>query len=197
MNDAYTLDLPGDLPRDQAYALDVILYRIASKEEVGRTTIDGLRLDPHEWRSIEPPARNFTAPEMPHPLDAVFGDQIQLLGYDLKREGDIAEDRSGVESAAQHHRNYKVFAHVFDPRTRKGRRAVGRHAARQCLSHFTLDGQRGCHRDAHHPVDEMCRRETIASRWGCMNRRDALPVSGTMGVDAGNQRVILAEEIRP
>ena len=62
LNDAYTLDLPADLPRDQVYALDVILYRIASQQEVGRTTIDGLRLDPHDWRSIEPPARNFTAP---------------------------------------------------------------------------------------------------------------------------------------
>ncbi len=26
---------------------------------------------------------------MPHSLDAVFGDQIQLLGYDLRREGDV------------------------------------------------------------------------------------------------------------
>ena len=48
LNDAYTLDLPADLPRDQAYALDVILYRVAAQEEVGRTTIDGLRLDPHD-----------------------------------------------------------------------------------------------------------------------------------------------------
>ncbi len=38
LNDAYTLDLPADLPRDQAYALDVILYRVASQAEVGRTT---------------------------------------------------------------------------------------------------------------------------------------------------------------
>ncbi len=35
LNDAYTLDLPGDLPRDQAYALDVILYRVASQAGSG------------------------------------------------------------------------------------------------------------------------------------------------------------------
>lgn len=33
LDDVYTLNLPADLPRDQAYALDVIVYRTASQVE--------------------------------------------------------------------------------------------------------------------------------------------------------------------
>jgi len=119
LNDAYTLDLPNDLPRDQVYALDVILYRVPSQAEVGRTTIDGLRLDLHDWRSIEPSARNFTAPVMSHSLDAVFGDQVQLLGYDLKREGETLKIDLAWKALRAITGNYKVFAHVFDPATEK------------------------------------------------------------------------------
>jgi hypothetical protein len=118
LNDAYTLGLPGDLPSDQAYTLDVILYRVASRQEAGRATIDGLRLDLHDWRPIEPPARNFTAPAaMAHSLDAVFGDQIQLLGYGVKREGSVLKIDLAWKALRDITGNYKVFAHVFDPAT--------------------------------------------------------------------------------
>jgi len=34
----------------------VILYRVASKQEVGRASIDGIRLDDlYAWKNVEPP----------------------------------------------------------------------------------------------------------------------------------------------
>jgi len=196
LNDAYTLDLPGDLPRGQAYALDVILYRIASKEEVGRTTIDGIRLDPHEWRSIEPPARNFTAPTMTHPLDAVFGDQIQLLGYDLKREGDVLKIDLAWKALRNIDRNYKVFAHVFDP------------AAEKVAAQWDAMPRDNAYLTSRWIANEIVTETLIIPltdvppgiyriAMGLYEPAGRLPVSGTIGVDAGNQRVILAEEIRP
>jgi hypothetical protein len=195
LNDAYTLDLPSDLPRDQAYALDVILYRVASKEEVGRTTIDGLWLDVHDWRSIEPPAHNFTAPEMSHPLDAVFGDQIQLLGYDLKREGDTLKIDLAWKALRNIDRNYKVFAHVFDPATERvaaqwdamprnnaypTSRWIANEVVTETLTIPLTDVPAGDYRIA----------------VGLYEPAGRLSITGTTGIDAGNQRVILAEEIR-
>ena len=197
LNDAYTLDLPhGDLPRDQTYALDVILYRIASKQEVGRTTIDGVRLDPHEWQPIEPPVRNFTAPVMAHPLDAIFGDQIRLLGYDLKREGDMLKIDLAWQALRDITHNYKVFAHVFDPSTE------------------TIAAQwDAMPRDNAYPTSRWLKNEVVTETLtipltavppaeyrlaiGLYEPAGRLPISGTNGIDVANRRVILTETIKP
>jgi hypothetical protein len=198
LNDAYTLDLPNDLPRDQVYTLDVILYRIASKQEVGRTAIDGLRLDPHDWRSIEPPTRNFTAPDMPHALDAIFDDQIQLLGYDLKREGEggVLKIDLAWQALRDITGNYKVFAHVYDPATE------------------TIAAQwDAMPRDNAYPTSRWIANEVVTETLsipltdvppgeyriavGLYEPAGRLPVSGTTGIDAGNRRVKLEEEIGP
>jgi hypothetical protein len=196
LNDAYTLDLPPDLPRDQAYALDVILYRVASQQEVGRTTIDGLRLDPHDWRSIAPPARNFTAPNMPHTLDTLFGDQIQLLGYGLNREGDKLKIDLAWQAQRDIATNYKVFAHLFDPATE------------------TIVAQWDAMPRANaYPTSRWIANETVTETLtipltavpqgeyrlaiGLYELAGRLPVSGTIGIDAAHQRVILPEVILP
>jgi hypothetical protein len=196
LNDAYTLDLPPDLPRDQTYALDVILYRVASQQEVGRTTIDGIRLDPHDWQSIEPPARNFTAPAMAHALDAVLGDQIRLLGYDLKREGDMLKIDLAWQALHNIDRNYKVFAHVFDPATE------------------TIVAQWDAMPRANaYPTSRWIANEVVTETLtipltavlpgdyriaiGLYEPASRLPVSGTIGIDAAHQRVILPEAIKP
>jgi hypothetical protein len=196
LNDAYALDLPPDLPRDQTYALDVILYRIASRQEAGRATIDGLRLDPHDWRSIEPPARNFTAPAMPHPLDAVFSGQIRLLGYDVKREDDVLKIDLAWQALRDITRNYKVFAHVYDPVTE----AIA--AQWDALP-----------RDNAYPTSRWIANEVITETLaipltgvpagdyrlavGVYEPAGRLPVSGTARIDVGNRRVVLEEEIKP
>jgi hypothetical protein len=196
LNDAYALDLPADLPRDQIYALDVILYHIASQQEVGRTTIEGIRLDPHEWQPAEPPARNFTPPVMPHPLDAIFGDQIRLRGYDLKREGDVLKIDLAWQALRDITSNYKVFVHVFDPATE------------------TIAAQwDAMPRDNAYPTSRWLKNEVVTETLiipltavpsaeyrvaiGLYEPAGRLPISGTLGIDEINRRVILAEPIKP
>ena len=120
LDDAYTLDLPADLPRDQTYALDVIVYRVASQQELGRTTIDAVRVDQiGDWRSVEPPARTFTPPPLAHTLAVTFNDQIRLLGYDLTRSDRSLTLNLAWRAQRNIDQNYKVFVHVFDPATEK------------------------------------------------------------------------------
>ncbi len=194
LDDLYTLDLPADLPRDQIYALDVIVYRAASQQELGRTTIDGLRVDQiGDWRSIEPPARSFTAPALTQPLDVTFGDQIRLLGYDL-----IRADRSltlklawQAQRAIDH--NYKVFVHVFDPATEKivaqsdvmprnntypTSRWIGGEVITDTITLSLADAPPGAYRIA----------------VGLFDANGRLPISGS-GAEVANQRVVLADVI--
>ena len=196
LNDAYTLDLPDDLPRNQSYALDVILYRIASKEEAGRTTIDGLRLDSPDWQAIEPPARNFTAPALPHPLDVIFGNQIRLLGYAVNRTGDVLTIDLAWQALRDIAGNYKVFAHVYDPATE------------------TIAAQwDAMPRDNAYPTSRWLADEVVTETLtipltgvpagdyrialGLYDATGRLSLSGTTEVDAGKRRVILAQAIRP
>nr|MBP7689272.1 hypothetical protein [Thermoflexales bacterium] len=115
LNDVYTLNVPADAPRDQRYALDVILYRRASQSEVGRTTIDGLSLDQaSEWRSVEPPARNFTLPMLTNTLAVDYGEQIRLASYDMAQADQTVTLNLAWLALRDIDQNYKVFVHVFD-----------------------------------------------------------------------------------
>jgi hypothetical protein len=197
LNDAYALDLPADLPHDQVYALDVILYRVASKEEVGRAIIDNIRIDQfHTWKPVAPPSRSFVAPPMSHALDAIFGDQIQLLGYNLKRDRDTLKIDLAWKALRDITANYKVFAHVFDPQTE------------------TIAAQwDAMPRDNAYPTSRWLANEVVTETLtiplaavppgayrvsvGLYEPAGRLPISGTTEIDAANQRVILAEEIKP
>jgi hypothetical protein len=120
LDDVYTLNLPADLPRNQTYALDVIMYRVASQQELGRTTIDGLRVDQlGDWRSVEPPARGFALPTVAHSLDVTFGDQIRLLGYDVTRVNGALTVNLAWQALRDIDQNYKVFVHLFEPAAEK------------------------------------------------------------------------------
>jgi hypothetical protein len=196
LNDAYTLDLPADLPRDQSYALDVILYHVASQQEVGRTTIDGVRLDPHGWRSIAPPARNFTPPTMSHRLAAVFGDQIRLVGYDLKREGATLKIDLAWQALRDITANYKVFAHIYDP------------ATETIVAQWDAMPRNNAYPTSRWIADEVITETLIIPlanvppgeyriAIGLYNPAGRLPVSGTSGIDAAHQRVVLPVSLQP
>ncbi len=195
INDAYTLNLPPDVPRNGTYSLDVILYRVASQQEVGRATIDGIRLDStYAWQAIQPPAKTFTEPPIEYGVDANFADQIQLLGYNFTPDANILRLNLIWKAMRDIDANYKVFVHVFDPATEK------------------IVAQ----------SDAMPRSNTYAtSRWitgeivsdtimipltnvppgsyriaiGLFDEAGRLPVSGSVGIDAENRRVILADRV--
>lgn len=196
-SDGYVLNLPADLPRDRSYSLDVILYHVASQQEVGRATIDNLKVDQlHVWQPVEPPARSFTAPHMSQSLNTLFGQQIELVGYDLKHEGGALKIDLAWKALRDIDANYKVFVHVFDPATEKvvaqwdamprnnaypTSRWVTGEIVTETLT-ISLSGIRpGSYRLAIGLYDPLT--------------SDRLPVKGSQEVDAANQRVILPEKI--
>ncbi len=194
LDDAYTLDLPADLPRDQIYALDVIVYRVASQQELGRTTIDGLRVDQvGDWRGVEPPARTFTPPPLSHSLGVTFNDQIRLLGYDLTRGDRSITVNLAWQALRDIDQNYKVFVHVFDPATEKivaqsdvmprnntypTSRWISGEVITDTITLSLADAPPGDYRIA----------------IGLFNETGRLPISGS-GAQVANQRVVLDEVI--
>ncbi|HZY41529.1 MAG TPA: hypothetical protein VFF59_05960, partial [Anaerolineae bacterium] len=194
LNDAYTLNLPADLPRDGVYSLDVILYRVASQIEVGRATIEGLRLDEiYAWRNVEPPARSFNVPPLTHPLMVTFGDQIRLLGYDLARDDRALTLNIAWQAQRKIDRNYRVFVHVFDlvtenivaqsdtmPRNNAypTSRWISGEVVTDTIGLSLIDVPPGSYRIA----------------IGLFDAAGRLPISGS-GAEVANQRVVLDEVI--
>jgi hypothetical protein len=193
-NDAYTLNLPGDLPRAGVYRLDVILYRVASQAEVGRATMAGLRLDEFDvWRSVEPPARNFGVPPLAHPLRVTFGDQIRLLGCDVVRDDRALTLQVAWQAVRDLDQNYRVFVHVFDPATETivaqsdamprhdaypTSRWIGGEVVTDTIGLSLADASPGSYRIA----------------FGLFDAAGRLPTSGS-GADVANRRVVLDEVI--
>jgi hypothetical protein len=196
IDDTYTLLLPLDRPRSETYALDVILYRVAAQQEVGRTTIDGIRLDSTDaWQAIEPPPRNFAEPPVANRVDAIFGDQIELLGYELLRDGQTLNFKPTWKAVMDVTANYKVFVHVFDPATEK-----------------IIAQSDAMPRDNAYPTSRWLRGEVVsdtivlplnAAPPGAyriaiglyLPPNDRLPIGGDRNIDAVNRRVILDDVI--
>jgi hypothetical protein len=62
-------------------------------------------------RTFEPPS------QMEHTTHARFGDDFQLLGYDLAQEGDALKLTLHWQALRQPTAYHKVFVHLFDPQT--------------------------------------------------------------------------------
>jgi hypothetical protein len=115
-HDVYTLTLPPDMPRDVAYALDVVWYRVASQEEIGRVRVPGIQVETlYDETEVPPPAHTFIAPPMQQRVDATFGDVIRLLGYDMSQLGSRLTLTLHWQALADIDADYKFFVHVFDP----------------------------------------------------------------------------------
>ncbi len=131
---------------------------------------------------------------MSHPLDATFGNQIHLLGYDLKRDGEVLNINLAWQALRDIDQNYKVFAHVFDPVTE------------QIVAQWDA-----MPRNNTYPTSRWIENEVVTETisipltgvpageyrvaLGLYNSGGRLPVSGTVGIDAANQRVILEEKV--
>jgi hypothetical protein len=66
---------------------------------------------------VEKTERRFTAPDTQYPLDAVFGQEIALLGYDLEREegAETAVLRLVWQARQVPAADYTVFVHLLWP----------------------------------------------------------------------------------
>jgi hypothetical protein len=67
---------------------------------------------------VEPQPRAFEPPEdVGRVSDVRFGDEFQLLGYDLVQEHDILKLTLHWRALRRSETSYKVFVHLFDPAT--------------------------------------------------------------------------------
>jgi hypothetical protein len=120
LTDHYTLVPPVDLPPGD-YSLDVALYSRsdATVPVLAGVQGDALRREPVILsQTYQPPAVS-TAPLTPdHPLEFAFGEEIELVGYDVSERvtpGDrlrVALYWHALQSVPL---DYKVFVHLFAP----------------------------------------------------------------------------------
>ena len=66
---------------------------------------------------IEGRERSYSIPAMQAKLDISFGNQMRLLGYDLRREEGELRLKLHWQALQQMEGDYKVFVHLFDPAT--------------------------------------------------------------------------------
>jgi hypothetical protein len=100
----YAFQVDPHLPPGQ-YALRVALTEAGRPATLGHLNVESLP------RTFEPPEH------MAHMLDAAFGDEFRLLGYDLRRESDTLRLTLHWQATDQPEVSYKVFVHLSDPVT--------------------------------------------------------------------------------
>ncbi len=106
----YTVDVSLHLARGD-YALALVL------EDAGGQAV-GTYVHPAPL-AIRERERTFTVPAMAHRADVNFGEEIALLGYDLRREGDALRLTLHWQAQARPAADRTVFVHLFDPATER------------------------------------------------------------------------------
>jgi len=67
--------------------------------------------------AVQPRPRAFTAPDLAHPQEAIFGEKIRLLGYELAQEDATFALTLWWQAEAAPARDYKRFVHLYDEAT--------------------------------------------------------------------------------
>ncbi len=106
----YTVDVPLHLARGD-YALAFVL-----EDEGGQTIGSYVHPAPLAVRERK---RTFTVPAMTRRADVNFGEEIALLGYDLRREGDALRLTLHWQAQTRPAADRTVFVHLFDPATER------------------------------------------------------------------------------
>ena len=100
----YVLKLGGELDGGKH---DVVLRLLRDGQPVGQEVQVG-------EVEIQMPERSFTVPAMSHVVGAAFGDDLQLLGYDLQTEVNALYITLHWQALRKMDTNYAMFVHLFD-----------------------------------------------------------------------------------
>ncbi len=106
----YTVDVPLHLAHG-AYNLAFVLGDAAGQ-------VVGSYVHPAPL-TIRERERTFTVPAMARRADVNFGEEIALLGYDLRREGDTLRLTLHWQAQPRPAADRTVFVHLFDPATER------------------------------------------------------------------------------
>jgi hypothetical protein len=108
ITDRLRVPIPEGVKADDAAALSVVLYDRAQPEF------------PAAGSAVLPLAErehNYQVPDAEHRVEASFGDQIELLGYDLERRESRLYITLYWQALRAMSTNWTVFAHLYDPQT--------------------------------------------------------------------------------
>jgi hypothetical protein len=105
----YALRLSPDFPAGE-YSVVVTVIEPSSGAAAGSFVL------PTALR-VTAPERNFAIPPMQQSVDADFGGQVRLLGYDLQRTEKGLVLTLHWQALAAMGTDYKLFVHLFDPQT--------------------------------------------------------------------------------
>jgi len=105
----YPMSVPADVPTG-TYALRLTLIDPKTEEARGKRTTLGTV-------SVEDRLCTFPIRQDATKMNAVFGNELRLLGYEVKRDGDYLLVRLHWRAEQRMKTDYKVFVHVFDPET--------------------------------------------------------------------------------
>jgi hypothetical protein len=100
----YTLRIPTDLSPGK--------YRLTLHTSDLSNSTSLLTFSDH--LTITPRKRTFTVPEMLHPVSAVFGDTIELAGYDINYDDSSLHLTLHWQALGQIDSDYKYFVHLWD-----------------------------------------------------------------------------------
>tara|TARA_B100001964_G_scaffold216812_1_gene256408 strand:+ start:837 stop:3638 length:2802 start_codon:yes stop_codon:yes gene_type:complete len=100
----YTLRIPTDLLRGK--------YRLTLHTSDLSNSTSLLTFSDH--LTITPRKRTFTVPKMLHPVSAVFGDTIELAGYDINYDDSSLHLTLHWKALGQIDSDYKYFVHLWD-----------------------------------------------------------------------------------
>jgi hypothetical protein len=90
------------------YALNLTLVRQDAGERVGESVVIADALE------MPLPPRVFTRPSMQVEVDALFGDVLRLMGYDLAQGGDELAVTLHWQALRRMDESYKFFVHLYD-----------------------------------------------------------------------------------
>ncbi|MGD2144945.1 MAG: hypothetical protein PVF54_10750, partial [Anaerolineae bacterium] len=105
----YAFPFPSTLPTGR-YTLRMALTDPATGVVQGKTAVLGTVV-------VDEEPCTFSTPSGAVGMNAVFGDELRLLGYERKRNGDYLLVKLHWRSEQRMETDYKVFVHVFDPET--------------------------------------------------------------------------------
>ncbi|MFN2134595.1 MAG: 6-pyruvoyl-tetrahydropterin synthase-related protein [Candidatus Promineifilaceae bacterium] len=117
VDDWLALGLPEDIPRGLPLAMVARLYEAGSGDVVLTRRLGYVVLDQDAavFTANEP---DFTVPENITPLEAVFGDSVRLIGYDLAPQGPDMWRLTLYWQALEAMPDAPLrFVHVYDPET--------------------------------------------------------------------------------
>lgn len=109
VRDAYTLRVEPWLER----GTHTVVLRLV-REEDGRSV--GQRVNVGDVRMVAP-ERSFTVPPVDQRVEASFGNDLHLLGYDLEVGEDAVHITLHWQALSRMDTAYKIFVHLFDPVT--------------------------------------------------------------------------------